>query len=175
MSSGVEVLKGPQGTLFGKNASAGLINIVTARPSFTRGVVAEASYGNYNDVLLNAAVTGPISDSVAVRLTGSFNRRDGFVDQPARGEKTGNLNRYGARARILIEPNKLGSLLLTAEYSEIDERCCHWTVRQIGGQAPIIGGIVTCDPGPTTAPTPPNRRSATAPRCSRRSPTHASN
>ena len=170
----VEVLKGPQGTLFGKNASAGLISIVTARPSFTPRVVAEASYGNYNDVLLNAAVTGPLSDSVAIRLTGSFNRRDGFVDQPVRGEKTGNLNRYGARARILIEPNKLGSLLLTAEYSEIDERCCHWTVRQIGGQAPIIGGSVT-RPAPTTASTRRNRRSATAPRCSRRSPTHASN
>lgn len=143
----VEVLKGPQGTLFGKNASAGLINIVTARPSFTPGVVAEASYGNYNDVLVNAAVTGPLSDIVAVRLSGSYDRRDGFVDQPVRGEKTGNLNRYGGRAKILIEPDATGSLMLTAEYSEVDERCCHWTVRQLGGQAPIIGAIVTA-PGP---------------------------
>lgn len=139
----VEVLKGPQGTLFGKNASAGLISIVTARPSFTPGVIAEASYGNYDETLLNAAVTGPLSDSVAVRLTGSFNRRDGFVDQPVRGERTANLNRYGGRARVLFQPGTIGSLLLTAEYSQINERCCHWTVRQLGAQAPIIGGIVT--------------------------------
>lgn len=143
----VEVLKGPQGTLFGKNASAGLINITTATPSFTFGGVAGASYGNLNDVLLNAAVTGPVSDAVAVRLTGSFNRRDGFVEQPLRGERTGNLNRYGGRAKVLIEPGTQGSLLLTAEYSEIDERCCHWTVRQAGAQAPIISNIVT-DFGP---------------------------
>lgn len=143
----VEVLKGPQGTLFGKNASAGLINIVTARPSFERSAIAEASYGNFNDTLLNAAVTGPLSDTIAVRLTGTFNRRDGYIDQPVVGERIGNLNRYGGRAKVLFEPGDGGSLLLTAEYSEIDERCCHWTVRQFGGQAPIIGGIVP-NPGP---------------------------
>jgi iron complex outermembrane receptor protein len=149
----VEVLKGPQGTLFGKNASAGLINIVTRRPEFTFGGTAEILYGNYDEVLANAAVTGPVADGVAFRLTGHFNKRDGFVDQPARGGRINNVDRFGGRAKLLIRPEGgRGDLLLTAEYYEVDEDCCHWTVREFGAQAPLIGpgGLfpLVTEPGP---------------------------
>ena len=75
----VEVLRGPQSTLFGKNASAGIISIVTAEPAFKFGGNVEATYGNYNAVVLKGAVTGPLSDTVAVSLGANYNRRDGYA------------------------------------------------------------------------------------------------
>jgi iron complex outermembrane recepter protein len=149
----VEVLKGPQGTLFGKNASAGLISITTKKPSANFGAEAEFSYGNYNEVLANAAITGPISDSISFRITGHYNIRDGFVQQPALGSTLGNIDRKGVRGKLLIEPaGSSGSLLLSAEYYEVDERCCAFTIRTIGSptQAFLLGlaGVTPAQVGP---------------------------
>ena len=74
----VEVLRGPQSTLFGQNASAGVISIVTQKPSFTFGGNVEATYGNYNQVLLKGMVTGPLSSTIAASLAASYNRRVGY-------------------------------------------------------------------------------------------------
>jgi outer membrane receptor protein involved in Fe transport len=74
----VEVLRGPQSTLFGKNASAGVISIVTAAPSYEFGGSAELSYGNRNAIVAKADVTGPISDNVAFSLAGGINKADGY-------------------------------------------------------------------------------------------------
>ena len=74
----VEVLRGPQSTLFGKNASAGVISIVTAAPSYEFGGSAELSYGNYNAIVAKADITGPISDNIAFSLAGGINKRDGY-------------------------------------------------------------------------------------------------
>ena len=74
----IEVLRGPQGTLFGRNASAGLIHIITRRPEFTFGGYAEASYGNYNYMRGAVGLTGPIGEHVAFRLDAIYTRRDGF-------------------------------------------------------------------------------------------------
>ena len=76
----VEVLRGPQGTLFGRNASAGLIHVITKRPSFDLGGFAELSYGNYNAIRAAGAITGPISEQIAFRIDGVYSRRDGFYD-----------------------------------------------------------------------------------------------
>ncbi|HUH09313.1 MAG TPA: TonB-dependent receptor plug domain-containing protein, partial [Brevundimonas sp.] len=78
--SRIEVLKGPQGTLFGKNTSAGVINIITEAPSFTPGFNAEATYGNFNAGGIAGSVTGPITDQIAGRLYVAKRERDGFYD-----------------------------------------------------------------------------------------------
>jgi iron complex outermembrane receptor protein len=148
----VEVLKGPQGTLFGKNASAGLINITTKAPSFTPGAQGEVLYGNFDEVQVNGAVTGPIANGVALRLTGFYHTRDGFVSQPVTGRTLNNLNRKGGRAKLLIAPpGSDGQLTLSAEYYDIDERCCTYTIRAFDPANPAlqaIAGSIIGTPGP---------------------------
>lgn len=101
----VEVLRGPQGTLFGKNTSAGLINVVTARPSYTPIAQLAATYGNYDDVELLGAGGGTlVSDLAAWRVDASFQRRDGWLRDLSSGQRYRNRNRYTVRAQALIEP-----------------------------------------------------------------------
>ncbi|RYD61248.1 MAG: TonB-dependent receptor, partial [Sphingomonadales bacterium] len=91
----VEVLRGPQSTLFGKNASAGIISIVTARPKFEFGGNVEASYGNYNAIVVKGNVTGPLSDTVAFSLGANYNKRDGYMRDVALNRDVNDRNRYG--------------------------------------------------------------------------------
>ncbi len=120
----VEVLRGPQSTLFGKNASAGIISIVTAEPKFKTGVRVEASYGNYNAVVLKAGITGPISDTLAYSLDANLNKRDGYGHDLALGSDINNRNRYGFRGQLLWKPSDSFKLRLIADYDKIDETCC---------------------------------------------------
>ena len=121
----VEVLRGPQSTLFGKNASAGVISVVTQKPQFEFGGSATATYGNYNTVVLKADVTGPISKSVAFSLAGNYNRRDGFYRiTNLNNADINDRNRYDVRGQLLFQPSSDFSIRLIGDYSKIDERCC---------------------------------------------------
>lgn len=120
----VEVLRGPQSTLFGKNASAGVISIVTKKPSFDPGGMVEASYGNYNALVAKGYLTGPITDSIAASIAGGYNRRDGYLTNAVNGQDINNRNRWFARGQLLLEPGTDLSVRLIADYDEIDERCC---------------------------------------------------
>ena len=122
----VEVLRGPQGTLFGRNASAGLINIITKGPSYDFGGSFAATYGNYDYLRFDASVTGPIiADKVAFRLDGVSQRRDGFIKNATPGEADINdRDRYLVRGQLLIEPNDSLKLRLIGDYSERNELCC---------------------------------------------------
>ncbi|GAA0465352.1 TonB-dependent receptor [Parasphingorhabdus litoris] len=140
----VEVLSGPQSTLFGKNASAGIISIVTQEPQFEFGGVAELSYGNYDAVAAKASITGPLSDTLAFSLGGSYNRRDGYIEDIIINQDINNRNRWGVRGQLLFQPNPDVSFRLIADYDKIDEVCCGATnvvdgptgaiVRAVGGQ-----------------------------------------
>ena len=121
----VEVLRGPQSTLFGKNASAGVISIVTAAPSYEFGGSAEISYGNYNAIIAKADVTGPISDNIAFSLAGGINKRDGYGTNLTDGSKTSERNRWYSRAQLLIEPSDSFKLRFIGDYDKIDENCCY--------------------------------------------------
>ena len=120
----VEVLRGPQSTLFGKNASAGVISIVTAAPSYEFGGSAELSYGNYNAIVAKADITGPISDNIAFSLAGGINKRDGYGTNLTDGSKTNERNRWYGRAQLLIEPSDSFKLRIIGDYDKIDENCC---------------------------------------------------
>lgn len=120
----VEVLRGPQSTLFGKNASAGVISIVTQRPQFKFGGNFEASYGNFDAVTVKGSVTGPLSETIAFSLAGNFNRRDGYVRDLNLDTDTNDRNRWGVRGQLLFEPTDALSIRLIGDYDEIDENCC---------------------------------------------------
>ena len=120
----IEVLRGPQGTLFGRNASAGLINILSKRPSFTFGGYGEASIGNYNMRRLSGGITGPLSETVAFRIDAVGVKRDGFYDDENNGTDVNDRKRFFTRGQLLWEPNADFSLRLIADYSARDEKCC---------------------------------------------------
>lgn len=97
----VEVLKGPQGTLYGRNAVAGAINLISARPEGGRtfGKV-NVDYGNYNALRIGAAVNLPAGENGGIRISGLYNRRDGWVENTGLGDDFGGYERYGVRAAI---------------------------------------------------------------------------
>ncbi|MEO5937651.1 MAG: TonB-dependent receptor [Sphingomonas sp.] len=141
----VEVLRGPQSTLFGKNASAGIISIVTEVPKFEFGGSAEAGYGNYNAIVLKGNITGPIAETVAFSLAGNYNKRDGYATYTNLGIKGNDRNRYGVRAQLLFEPSADFKIRLIGDYDVIDEICC--TVANLfdgptGAAVRAVGGRV---------------------------------
>lgn len=121
--SRVEVLRGPQSTLFGKNASAGVISIVTQEPQFQFGGNVEATYGNFDAMTLKGVVTGPISETMAFSLAGGINKRDGFIRDLAAGGRTNERDRWFVRGQGLFENDAL-KIRLIGDYSKIDEKCC---------------------------------------------------
>ncbi len=122
----VEVLRGPQGTLFGRNASAGLINIVTKGPEFNFGGKVAATYGNYDYKRVDVGLTGPLAgDKVAFRLDGVWQQRDGYIRNVTPGEKDVNdRDRYLVRGQLLFQPSSDLSIRLIGDYSHRRELCC---------------------------------------------------
>lgn len=125
----IEVLKGPQGTLFGKNTSAGVINVVTKRPSFDFGANVELTAGNYGAMEGAASITGPFSETVAGRLYVASRERDGFLDivrgpGPRTEDEDVNRKFQTARGQLLFQPTEALDIRLTADWAERDEHCC---------------------------------------------------
>jgi outer membrane receptor protein involved in Fe transport len=144
----IEVLNGPQSTLFGKNASAGVISVVTKEPQYEFGGLVEASYGNFNAFVLKGEVTGPISDNIAFSLDGSYNRRDGYATIVNLNEEISERNRWSARGQLLIEPTPDLKIRAIADYSKIDEACCQVSTLIAGPTAPAVfavGGALDTD------------------------------
>lgn len=137
----IEVLNGPQSTLFGKNASAGVISVITRAPQFDFGGSIEASYGNYNNIQIKGDVTGPITDNLAFSLDGSYNKRDGYGRIVNLGEDINDRNRWTARGQLLFEPTDNLSIRAIADYSKIDESCCVVSTLIAGPTAPAIFGV----------------------------------
>jgi outer membrane receptor protein involved in Fe transport len=164
--SRIEVLKGPQGTLFGKNTSAGVINIITEAPSFTPGFEGEVSAGNFGSFGTSVSVTGPLSDQVAGRLYLGHRERDGFynVTIPAGGPRTEtddqNQDFWTARGQVLILPSDSASIRLIADYSKRDEYCCVASQVVTGPTGAIVNALT---PGGTgiRGPISPNYAAST--------------
>ncbi|WP_168713116.1 MULTISPECIES: TonB-dependent receptor [Sphingomonas] len=120
----IEVLRGPQGTLFGRNTSAGLISIITAKPTFAPSVYGEVTLGNYSLRRVEGGVNAPLSDSLAVRLDGVYMKRDGFLHDVVSDRRINNRDRYLLRAQALYKPNEDFSFRLIGDYSKRKEECC---------------------------------------------------
>ena len=151
----VEVLRGPQSTLFGKNVSVGAISIVTRKPQFEWGGKAEISLGNYSQMLAKATITGPITDTIAVRVSGSVNERDGYFTNSTTKGTVNDRNRWSVRGDILWQPSSDFSLRVIADYNLIKEQCCGVTSILNGPATQLIGA-----PAPTGLGKPISNTSA---------------
>jgi iron complex outermembrane receptor protein len=128
----IQVLRGPQGTLFGKNSVAGVVNIITKVPSFTPQATISGSYGNYNYWQLQGYATGAIANSDKVAMSLSFNatQNKGFMKStnppgtPNSGNTYNNTDNKGARAQLLLEPNDRLTVRIIANFERVDANCC---------------------------------------------------
>lgn len=139
--SRVEVLRGPQSTLFGKNASAGVISVITREPQFEFGGGAEVTYGNFNQFILKGDITGPITDTLAFSVDGNYNTRDGFFNIANLDGGINDRNRYGFRGQLLFEPSNDLKVRLIGDYSRLDEACCFAGNLAAGPTVPAIFAV----------------------------------
>ena len=169
----IEVLKGPQGTLFGKSTSAGVINITTTEPTFTYGGSAELTAGNYNAIGGSAEVHGPLfGNQLAGSLYFADRQRDGFQSVvtgpgPRTEDDDENENFYTFRAQLLYKPNDALSVRVIGDYTHRDETCCLAVVYResqplsaatgtLNTQA-IVAGLAGAYGGEPQTPNPYNR------------------
>lgn len=120
----IEVLQGPQGTLYGKNTNAGAISVITKKPNFeeSEGYV-EASVGNYSMSKLTASASGPLTQNLAYRLSGNINQRDGYYDNSA-GVDFNDADDWNIQGKLQWEPTESLSILLSGSRVERDTTCC---------------------------------------------------
>nr|WP_298931038.1 TonB-dependent receptor [uncultured Erythrobacter sp.] len=148
----VEVLRGPQGTLFGRNTSAGALNITTRGPDVTEfGGFANATYGNFDLINVQGAINAPlVEDTLAVRLTGAYRSRDGFVDVvDGTGTKIGESNtidQFLVRGQIGFESDSGITVRLIGDYSESENQCC--AAVELLGDAGLEGTLGALGAGP---------------------------
>lgn len=140
----VEVLSGPQSTLFGKNASAGVISVVTKKPSGESLGNVSATLGNFGQVVLKGYYEDALSDTAAFSIAASHNQRDGYATNRTTGQDLNNRDRQSVRGQLLLNPNDTTEIRFIADYDTIGERCCFAAnlvsgptsnaIRLVGGQ-----------------------------------------
>lgn len=145
----IEVLRGPQGTLFGRNTTAGALNITTRGPEFEWGGYAAVEYANRDRLDLRGSVTGPIvEDKLAFRVSALYRERDGLIDiidNNVDRNKIGdleNLDRYTLKGQLLFEPSDNVSLRIIADYRKQNEDCCYPVTLENGVAATIINNVL---------------------------------
>lgn len=144
----VEVLRGPQGTLFGKNTSAGVINIVTRRPGDRFGGYVEGGYyTNGNEYRVRGAVDLPLSADIKGRITGFYGQYDGNIRNDAyAGRRVNGYKHYGVRGMIVANPAPNLQLTLIADYRRSDDDCCAEVIGTVpttaAGQAFVTAGVL---------------------------------
>ncbi len=150
----IEVLKGPQGTVFGKNTSAGVINIITRRPSYTQSAEGEITVGNYGTMGVAGTYNDALGENAAFRVYAAKRKRDGFLDiKNGRGPRSENedndQNFHSLRGQLLLEPSDTLDINFIADYTSREENCCAAVQTVIGSTAAILNGVG----GPGSIPT----------------------
>ncbi|MCH7414486.1 TonB-dependent receptor [Belliella sp. R4-6] len=128
----IEVLRGPQGTLFGKNTTSGAFNITTRRPSFQPKVNFETSFGNLGFIQSKSSITGPLTEKVAGRLSFSGSHRDGTLYNVATQRRENTINNLGLRGQLLYLPNDNVEILVAGDV----------TRQRPDGFAQVVAGVV---------------------------------
>ncbi len=131
----IEVIRGPQGTLFGKNTTAGAFNITTKKPSLIPSAKVELSYGNYNFIQAKTTVTGPLAKNIAAKISISGTQRDGTIWNVPEERKYSGQNNLGAKAQFLYTPNEKLELLLSGDVS----------IQHPAGYPLVVAGVTTTE------------------------------
>ena len=126
----IEIIRGPQGTLGGRNSSAGLISIKTAQPEFEFGGYGAFTYGNFDAIRAEAGVNLPIGQTLAARVDGVYFKRDGFYQDVVNNVDVNDRDRYLVRGQLLFEPSDALTARLVVDYSKKEESCCAATFVQ---------------------------------------------
>lgn len=142
----IEVLKGPQGTVFGKNTSAGVINVVTRRPSYTQSAEGEISVGNYGAFGIAGSYNDALGENAALRIYAAKRKRDGVDDVrtgggPRQETDDGDQNFHTLRGQLLIEPSDNLDLLFSADFTSREENCCATVTTHRGSTAAILNAL----------------------------------
>jgi len=142
----IEVLKGPQGTVFGKNTSSGLINVITRQPDYEQSAEAELTLGNYGASGLSAAYGNALGESAAYRIYAVARDRDGFLDMstgvgPRTDLEDGNQDFYSVRGQFLLEPGDNVDIRVIADYTDRDELCCSGVTLVRGPTSAIVNAL----------------------------------
>ncbi len=128
----IEILRGPQGTLFGKNASAGAINIVTKRPGTDFGGTVEASYFTKSEFRGRLALDVPLGESIRTRLTGFYGEYDGNIRNLATGNRVNGYKHYGLRGTLVADISPSTTLTVIADWRKADDDCCAQLIGTVG-------------------------------------------
>ncbi|MGK0409571.1 MAG: outer membrane receptor protein involved in Fe transport [Shewanella psychromarinicola] len=120
----IEVLSGPQSTLFGKNASAGVISVTTREPSYEQEGKIEVGVGNYNQQEIKGYYTNGITDNLAFSFSGGVNTRDGYTESVVGLNDVNDRDRWNVRGQALYQPTEDIKFRFIADYSKIQEACC---------------------------------------------------
>jgi iron complex outermembrane receptor protein len=128
----VEVLRGPQGTLFGKNTAAGAIHVISRAPTFEPESNSEVSFGDYDFVQAKGSMSGPLGDKIAGRISAQTTRRDGLLRNVTTGKELNELDNYAVRGQLLLVPNDRLDIRLIADVSDLDSACCTQSFLRVG-------------------------------------------
>ncbi|TXH70937.1 MAG: TonB-dependent receptor [Lysobacteraceae bacterium] len=144
----IEVLKGPQGTLFGKNTSAGVVNVVTKRPTYQQSLEGELTIGDYGAVGVSGSYSDAFSDSAAFRVYAAKRKRNGYMDVhtgagPRQETEDNDQNFHTVRGQLLLEPSDTVDINISADFANRDENCCAGVTIVRGPTAAIIDALAT--------------------------------
>ncbi|BFM16945.1 TonB-dependent receptor [Maricurvus nonylphenolicus] len=144
---GIEILRGPQGTLFGKNTSAGAMIITSQAPEHEFSAGGEVTVGNYDKTRGNFYVTGGVTDELALRASIVYDKADGFYENNLTGNNSMNTDTQSIKLQALYEPTEDLSIRTIIDYTEADEKCCYGMSTRLDAPSALDQAVV----GPSVA------------------------
>ena len=143
----IEVLKGPQGTVFGKNTSAGVINVITRRPSYQQSAEAEFTASNYNGLGIAGSFNSGLGENAAFNVYAAKRKRDGWMDVRTNNDRRFDRDDYDqnfqtVRGKFLFEPTDTLDIMISGDYTSREENCCTAVQTTVGATAAILNALV---------------------------------